>query len=177
MGASVRFVMDQIEAFLRAQRGQLLCWVPVCLALGIGCYFSLKIEPTALHYVGLIFCASVLLVLCRALPEAISPLATGLSICIIGFMLAGIRAHLVGEPVLGWRYYGAVEGRIVAMDRSQSDALRLTLDDVYLESCTTRPYTSPRAYFSARKRRGRHHAGTRSARNVHCPFVATFWAS
>jgi competence protein ComEC len=49
-----------------------------------------------------------------------------------GFAVAGLRAHVVAEPVLGWRYYGPVEGRIVAMDRSSSDALRLTLDRVRL---------------------------------------------
>ncbi len=36
--------------------------------------------------------------------------------------------HLVAEPVLGFRYYGPVEGRIVNIDRSVSDAMRLTLD-------------------------------------------------
>ena len=31
------------------------------------------------------------------------------------------------------RYYGSIEGRIVGMDRSASDAVRLTLDRVHLE--------------------------------------------
>jgi competence protein ComEC len=34
--------------------------------------------------------------------------------------------------MLDFRYYGPVEGRIVEIDRSQSDALRLTLDRVVL---------------------------------------------
>jgi competence protein ComEC len=133
MGAIVRSVMEAIGVVLRAQRGQLLCWVPVCLALGIGCYFQLKIEPNALHYGFLVICVLALIVLWQALPESTSPFPMGLALCVVGFMLAGVRAHSVAEPVLGWRYYGAVEGRIVAMDRSQSDALRLTLDNVYLE--------------------------------------------
>jgi competence protein ComEC len=47
--------------------------------------------------------------------------------------IAGMRTHLVAGPVLGFRYYGPVEGRIVAIDRSASDALRLTLDRVTLD--------------------------------------------
>ena len=35
--------------------------------------------------------------------------------------------------MLNFRYYGPVEGRIVEIDRSQSDALRLTLDQVVLQ--------------------------------------------
>ncbi len=54
----------------------------------------------------------------------------------LGFLLAAARAHSVAGPVLEFRYYGAVEGRIVAIDRSQSDALRLTLDRVVLDRVT-----------------------------------------
>jgi competence protein ComEC len=49
-----------------------------------------------------------------------------------GWLAAGVRAHSVAAPMLDFRYYGPVEGRIVGIDRSQSDALRLTLDQVVL---------------------------------------------
>jgi competence protein ComEC len=49
-----------------------------------------------------------------------------------GLALAGARAHWVAAPVLDFRYYGPVEGRVVAIDRSASDAVRLTLDQVVL---------------------------------------------
>ncbi len=39
----------------------------------------------------------------------------------------------MAAPVLTFRYYGPVEGRIVDIDRSFSDQLRLTLDRVVLE--------------------------------------------
>ena len=55
------------------------------------------------------------------------------SLIALGFVLAGWRAHAVAGPVLDWRYYGPVEGRIVGMDRSASDAVRLTLDHVKLD--------------------------------------------
>ncbi len=51
----------------------------------------------------------------------------------LGLVLAALRAHLVAAPVLPFRYYGPIEGRIVDIDRSFSDELRLTLDRVVLE--------------------------------------------
>jgi competence protein ComEC len=46
--------------------------------------------------------------------------------------VAGLRTASVAEPVLPFRYYGPIEGRIVVIDRSQSDKPRLTLDRVVL---------------------------------------------
>ena len=43
------------------------------------------------------------------------------------------RAALEAAPVLAHSYYGPVEGRVVAIDRSAGDAVRLTLDRVRLE--------------------------------------------
>lgn len=117
-----------------AQRGHLLPWLPVWLAVGIGCFFALKFEPDWPVYAGLFGGAALCAWAARALGEAFSPLALALIAACAGFGVAGLRAHMVAEPVLGWRYYGPVEGRVVAMDRSQSDAVRLTLDDVVLDN-------------------------------------------
>ena len=131
MGAAQSFA-----EMMRAQRGALFGWIPVCLAVGIGCYFQLGFEPTLLHLgrvavAGLFFAAFA-----KGLPEPARPFAAaGMLIC-IGVLLAAARAHSVAGPVLEFRYYGAVEGRIVAIDRSQSDALRLTLDRVVLDRVT-----------------------------------------
>ncbi|MBD3663481.1 ComEC/Rec2 family competence protein [Sulfitobacter aestuariivivens] len=108
-------------------------WVPVCLALGIGAYFSLRTEPGTLHYLVVILGGGILLSGTRICRESVRPFVTGLALVLVGFLLAGARAHHVGGPVLEWRYYGAVDGRIVAIDRSQSDAVRLTLDQVRLD--------------------------------------------
>ncbi len=132
MGRTARLTR-LIEAVLLAQRGSLLCWAPVCLASGIGCYFSLLWEPSVTLLVGLGVCAVMLMALSRLLPEALSPLAVAVAVVIAGMLIAGSRAHSVAGPVLGWRYYGPIEGRIVNIDRSQSDALRLTLDQVRLD--------------------------------------------
>ena len=126
-------IFDAAAAVSLAQRGALLGWVPVCLAAGIGCYFSLTWEPSVWHFGLLGLLALALCITARALPETLSPLCIAVSLCLIGFILAGARAHSVAGPVLGWRYYGTVEGRIVNIDRSGSDALRLTLDHVRLD--------------------------------------------
>lgn len=125
-----------------AQRGNLMCWVPICLACGIGAYFKLPVEPgadIALYVTGGIV---VLSVIARRAFEDWRPLIVALILVLVGGVLAGGRAHLVGEPVLGFRYYGPIQGRIVKIDRSASDAVRLTLDRVVLRRMA--PQKTPR---------------------------------
>jgi competence protein ComEC len=115
------------------QRGGLFEWVPVCLAVGIGLYFSIRFEPQAPLILGLAAGALALLFLASRIDEAHSPLAIGMVLILSGFLLAAHRANDVAGPVIGWRYYGPIEGRVVNLDRSGSDALRITLDHVVLE--------------------------------------------
>ena len=129
----IRQITAPVSEAMQQQRGMLIGWVPVCLAVGIGAYFSILSEPSFGVFVALTASMILCITLARLLPEGASPIAVGCALCIAGFLVAGARAHSVAAPVLGWRYYGAVEGRVVAMDRSQSDALRLTLDQVHLD--------------------------------------------
>ena len=46
---------------LLAQRGHLFAWVPVFLAIGIGIYFSLPVEPASGAYAAMGIGAAVLL--------------------------------------------------------------------------------------------------------------------
>ncbi|MEM7320019.1 MAG: ComEC/Rec2 family competence protein [Pseudomonadota bacterium] len=121
-----------LEAQMLRQRGYLFPWAPVCLALGIGGYFSLTFEPEFLFYLAV--CAVIVAGTWVALrlPGAWTPIGTALALIALGVGLAGLRAHQVAGPVLGWRYYGPIEGRVIALDRSASDALRVTLDEVTL---------------------------------------------
>ena len=119
-------------AALRAQRGRLVLWVPVCLGLGIGTWFALGAEPGPWSYAALVAAALALALLAHRAGEALAPVPWALALVAAGVVLAGARAHMVAEPVLGFRYYGPVEGRIVAIDRSASDKVRLTLDRVRL---------------------------------------------
>lgn len=119
-------------------RGRLFLWVPVCLGFGIGGYFALPREPVTGEWAALAVAVLALALWARGgrYGLGVGPLALGLALAGAGAGLAGMRSHMVAAPVLEWRYYGAVEGRIVAIDRSVSDAVRLTLDDVVLERVT-----------------------------------------
>ncbi len=121
-----------IQTALLGQRGHMFPWVPVFLAGGIGVYFSLTWEPGLAHFLYL----AVFIMISGAFAFRCATIGTpfwgALALLAMGGALAGARAHLVEAPVLKWRYYGPVEGRVVALDRSGSDAVRLTLDRVVL---------------------------------------------
>ncbi len=126
-------VLAPVEAALLRQRGHLFVWSPVCIAIGIGLYFNLRFEPGFSLFAQLVAVMVVAGLFGWKLPAAWAPLMIGLALVAAGFLLAGARSHMVAEPVLKWRYYGPIEGRVVALDRSASDALRVTLDRVRLE--------------------------------------------
>lgn len=125
---------QQILIRVEEERGRFLNWAPLFLSFGIGGYFLLRSEPSLGIYASLITAIASLLVIDRLWPWGIGPLARAIALVAFGLCLAGLRSYLVSAPVLDFRYYGPVEGRIIAMDRSQSDAVRLTLDQVRLSN-------------------------------------------
>lgn len=125
--------MIRIDQMLLNQRGHLFPWAPVFMAIGIGIYFVLRREPGGMVYGLLIAVAVICASAALRWPGGWSALGWAVTLLAAGFCLAGVRAHLVAAPVLSWRYYGPVEGRVVALDRSASDAVRVTLDQVVLE--------------------------------------------
>lgn len=131
-GASMRGI-NHIVTNLLSQRGHMFGWVPVCLAAGIGVYFSLRFEPVDPLYLGVGLLGVLGLIATRWMHEILSPIVVCMCLISIGFSIAAIRTHSLDAPVLGWRYYGAIEGRIVGMDRSASDVVRLTLDNATLD--------------------------------------------
>ncbi|MDD8023452.1 MAG: ComEC/Rec2 family competence protein [Paracoccaceae bacterium] len=133
--AAVAGVADPGAALVRAQI-DLILWAPVALSVGIGAYFLWPGEPGVLAsatpaalalLAGAIWARGGAL----GLEPARFPAAL-LMLALCGGMLAGARAHSVSAPVLSFRYYGPVEGRVVKVDRSASDRLRLTLDQPVL---------------------------------------------
>ncbi|MBS0563418.1 MAG: ComEC/Rec2 family competence protein [Proteobacteria bacterium] len=124
---------------LEARRGQLLPWAPVFLSLGIGAYFSLPAEPGPLVLAGLSLLGLALAAGSLRGPVPLRLPATGLGLAAGGVLLAAARAHLVAAPVLAYPAYGPVEGRIIDIDRSFSDQIRLTLDQVALPGITDTP--------------------------------------
>ena len=122
----------RIEDTLLAQRGGLIGWAPVCIAIGIGVYFGLSTEPEPLSMAGLGTVALTLAVLSRLAGVAYAPLLIALLLVCTGVGVAKWRVEAVAAPILNFRYYGPIEGRVVNIDRSSSDATRLTLDRVVL---------------------------------------------
>lgn len=127
-----RWLIWPFEALLQ-MRGMLFPWVPVFLAAGIGLWFAVPVEPGPWAY-GL---AGLGLVLGAAAAgwgaELLRPVAVVLACLAIGFLAVGARAQMVAAPMLERPYFGPVQGRIVQIDRSGSDALRVTLDRVVLD--------------------------------------------
>lgn len=124
----VRSVLSAVER----QRGYLFLWAPVCLSVGIGGYFLLRFEPAPMAYIWLGAAALLLGLVIRYIREDLRPVLSAVLLVILGVLIIGARTHMVAEPVLGFRYYGPIEGRITKVDRSVSDKVRLTLDRVVL---------------------------------------------
>ena len=118
---------------LAGARGILFPWVPVCLGVGIGLWFAAGVEPGLPHLGAAAVLALACLVAWVMADLRWRPLWIAVGMMATGFALAGARGTSVAAPVLDGRYYGPVEGRIVSIDRSSSDKLRLTLDRLVLE--------------------------------------------
>ncbi|WP_097070877.1 ComEC/Rec2 family competence protein [Rhodobacter maris] len=122
---------DPLGAVARAQLDWML-WAPLALGLGIGGYFTLPDEPTA----GLrVLAGAVTLAAALVWARGAGPVRLPAALLIFvacGLLAADLRARTVAAPVLAHRYYGPVEGRILRIDRSARDVLRLTLDQVRL---------------------------------------------
>lgn len=117
---------------LAEARGTLFPWTAVFLGLGIGAWFAWGWEPGMPLYAGVAVAALALAALAWRGPFLAQPVAVA-GVCLLaGFLAAGFRAHSVAAPMLTAPYYGPVTGRIVDIDRSQGDALRITLDRVQL---------------------------------------------
>ncbi|MFT3689753.1 ComEC/Rec2 family competence protein [Paenirhodobacter sp.] len=124
----------QISAALVRARVDLVLWAPMALACGIGGYFLLRDEPSAVLVWAMVGALCVGLAGLFRAPEALRFPAGLLALCALGFVLAEMRAHSVAAPVLSFRYYGPVEGRIVGIDRSARDRIRVTLDQLDLDN-------------------------------------------
>lgn len=126
-------------------RAGLLPWVPLWMALGVGLWFSLPFEPGRIAYLlalGLIVAAVMAWLLMPRLVgsgrigwtagDQARLVALAALLAASGFCLSGFRSWSVAAPILEFRYYGPVEGRVVEIDRSSRDRFRLTLDRVVL---------------------------------------------
>ncbi|WBL34309.1 ComEC/Rec2 family competence protein [Sinirhodobacter sp. HNIBRBA609] len=138
-------------AALARARADLPLWAPVGLGVGIGLYFLWWGEPGAEARLSAWALIAIGVLLWWRAPEA-ARFGLGVLLCLaFGFLLAQSRAQALAAPVLSFRYYGPIEGRVVEIDRSGTDRLRITLDEVVLSN--TPPDRTP-----ARVRVSLHHS-------------------
>ncbi len=125
------WLLSPVHALAEA-RGTLFPWVPVFVGCGIGLWFAWPDAPgTGLYALAAGAVIAAGLVYWRG-PFLAHPAAAVLGCVAAGFLAADLRAEMVRAPMLAQPYYGPVTGRIVDIDRSRSDALRVTLDRVRL---------------------------------------------
>lgn len=126
-------------------RSGLMPWLPLWLACGIGAWLALPFQPSLAAHLAIWAAAGGLWLAgrvgCRAAArgrlgwgpvDGLRLLALAVLTAAAGFSLAGWRSEQVAAPVLDFRYYGPVEGRLIGVDRSGRDRLRLVLDEVVL---------------------------------------------
>ncbi|MEI4470239.1 ComEC/Rec2 family competence protein [Frigidibacter sp. MR17.24] len=121
--------------------GRMLPLAPVGFGLGIAAWFAWPGDPGVLASAAVGAALAGAVALRARLPEDLRPLALALALVAAGFLAGAARTAAVAAPVLGFRYYGPVEGRVVDIDRSWSDRLRVTLDQVRLQDL--RPDRTP----------------------------------
>ncbi|MDO5658828.1 MAG: ComEC/Rec2 family competence protein [Paracoccus sp. (in: a-proteobacteria)] len=127
-------------------RAGLVPWLPVWMGCGIALWFWLPQDPGRGAYL-LAACLGLTGLALWFWPAGFArdePRIWGIALAVMmaGFGLSGLRAHQVAAPVLEWRYYGPIEGRVVEIDRSGRDRLRMVLDHVRLG--TYGPHETPR---------------------------------
>ncbi|WP_371416217.1 ComEC/Rec2 family competence protein [Rubellimicrobium sp. CFH 75288] len=129
---ALRVLRCGAEAALLAQRGHLLPWAALAFGTGIGLYLAAPDEPGLTSW--LLFGALGIAAWRAAgtVGPTWAPAALGIVLAVAGMGAAGLRSRMVAAPVLAFRYHGPIEGRIVEVDRSGGDVLRLTLDRVVL---------------------------------------------
>ena len=144
--AGAAALAGRVATGLAELRGELFAFVPVGLGIGIGLWFQRPVEPGAADY-ALALAGVALAGLLWRLWEPVQPVAIFAACILCGYLACGVRVALVAAPMLEGEWYGAVTGRIVGIDRSQSGSLRLTLDRVWLED-VARPATPARVRLS-----------------------------
>ena len=125
--------------WLESQRQNMMLWSPVVLATGVGAYFGLPFEPPIWASWALGAGAFLWLVLGIWASGLLRLLMLTLLFLNLGYLATVYRSASVSAPILDFRYYGPIEGRVVAIDRSSSKALRLTLDRVHLDRVRKTP--------------------------------------
>lgn len=125
--------LTQFLTLFANERERYPLFVPVLLALGIGVYFALPVEPVP-SLAGLLPVIGGLMVLLARRRFGLRLLTIALLIMAVGFLAASIRTQLVAAPsVWGTLFFRDVEGRIEDIQDKATGAQKLVLNDVRIE--------------------------------------------
>lgn len=143
---------------MQAQAQNLMHWTAVGFGLGIAAYFGMFHEPGALVFLASSLVAGLSVSLAVRFRDGIARFLIVIAAVAAGFAWCQYRAHAVFGPVLSDRFYGAVQGRVIGIDRSLSERPRLTLDELVLETvsrqATPRRIRMARGFSMSQKARG-----------------------
>ena len=98
------------------------------IAVGIALYFALAAEPARGVLSGAFGINLLALATCKGRATTLQVVIAAPLLITFGVGWANIAPLNKASAVLKYHYYGPIEGRIVAIDRSAFEALRLTLD-------------------------------------------------
>jgi len=121
-------IMRPVLREIADQRMVVFYWCPVAMGIGVAIFFALGWWVSS----ALCLCAagvSVLYLMTVGLRDhALLPwLVLGLFVA-IGGAASMVRSYIIAAPVLSYPYYGNINGRVIHVDRSNSNAPRYTLD-------------------------------------------------
>jgi competence protein ComEC len=136
-------------AGLELDRGIAFLLVPVCLAVGAIGYFSLAAEPDFAKPVAVVALAALCAGVSRSWPKTHLCFMAAL-LCALGLLAAKVETWRAGTQMLSSEISTQVTGRVVSLDRMETDRVRLTID----VTSTARPklrYAPERVRLSARK--------------------------
>ena len=134
-------LIRDMQSALKAELGQGFLLAPIVLGIRILLFFQMGVEPSTAVVLWIVASGFVSAALLVRGPEAMRPVFWLLALLALGFSAAAWRSAQIAAPVLNWRYYGPVEGRVIGVDRSASGALRVTFDQVTLARMA--PYETP----------------------------------
>jgi competence protein ComEC len=115
---------------IAAQRSELFHWAPVFMGIGVAVCYSFGWPIGVLLVALAILCVCAYIFWVGFADNATLPLLV-IGICIgIGAGAAALRSYLVWGPSLAYPYSGVITRRVILVDRSAGDNMRLTLDQV-----------------------------------------------
>lgn len=118
---------------LYAQKPYVFLWTPVFVALGIGAYFSLPVEPPFALGVFLCLAYAALVALFSARPVLQKIILFALLVA-LGFCAAQVRTMRVYTPILSEDMAPiTLRGRIAAIEDQDEGSGRLVLEDIEIE--------------------------------------------